>query len=306
MKKPMIIIWFAIVTISGFTQNYHKLIRTNTYWDVFALGFLYYDAIDRIYFTGNDTVIEGKVYNLSRQYPFEQVNPGWLIPPFVIDTVSIPTNFFIREDTIERKVYIYDPYLTPTDQLLYDFSLSVGDTLQSDYNVGPLGSPIVLMTIDSITLQNGEKRKEFIFYAFDTNNITANYIEGIGGQQGLFAPIFPAFEQNEFYGYFCINENEINLWGDQCIWYFVGMSNQNENQTIKVFPNPAQDILNVNLSQKIPFADLTVSNIQGKEIFREKLNHSSNKITISQINPGIYIYQITSGQFIKQGKIVVL
>jgi hypothetical protein len=304
MKKNIFTFWFAILTISSFSQNYHELIRTNTYWDVFALGFFYYDAIDRIYFTGNDTIIEGKVYNLSRQYPFEQVNLGWFIPPFVIDTISIPTNIFVREDNIEKKVYIYDPYLTPTDQLLYDFSLSVGDTLNSDYNLGPLGSPIVLMTIDSVTLQNGEKRKEFIFYALDSN-ITANYIEGIGGQQGLFAPIFPAFEQNEFYGYFCISENEINLWGDQCIWYFVGMNNQKENRIITVFPNPAHDFLNVNLSQKMPFADLTISNIQGKEILRMNLNHSSNNIPISQIKPGIYIYKIISGQLIKQNKIII-
>ena len=163
MKKYFFLIWIAIMAINANSQNYHKLIRTNTYWDVYALGSYEYDAIDKIFFTGNDTIIEGNIYQLSRQYPYEPVNPGYLIPPFFIDTNSISTNGFLREDTVLKKVYIYDPYLTPTDQLLYDFSLSIGDTLKSGYNTGKFMDSLVLTSIDSVTLLNWEIRKRFIF-----------------------------------------------------------------------------------------------------------------------------------------------
>lgn len=236
MKKYVLLIWIAIMAINANSQNYHKLIRTNKFWDVYSLGWYDYNAIDKIFFTGNDTIIEGNAYQLSRQYPYEPVNPGYLIPPFFIDTNSIKTNEFLREDTVMKKVYIYDPYLTPTDQLLYDFSLSIGDTLKSDYNKGKFGDYLVLTSIDSVTLLNGEIRKRFIFNPNSSDY--GYYIEGIGGSQGLFPPIVPAFEQNEQLGYFCISQDGINLLGDQCNWYFVGIKDLMEDKMVTIFPNP--------------------------------------------------------------------
>src|ERR1017187_3470819 len=78
-------------TTIGNSQNYHKLIRTNTFWDCFRQDpVMCYSYINRIYFTGSDTLIGGIAYKKSLQYPFAaQVVPGPLCPPFVIDTSSI-------------------------------------------------------------------------------------------------------------------------------------------------------------------------------------------------------------------------
>lgn len=303
MKKYFFLIWIAIMAINANSQNYHKLIRTNTYWDVYSLGWYDYNAIDKIFFTGNDTIIEGNIYQLSRQYPYEPVNPGYLIPPFFIDTNSIRTNEFLKEDTVMKKVYIYDPYLTSTDQLLYDFSLSIGDTLKSDYNKGKFGDYLVLTSIDSVTLLNGEIRKRFIFNPNSSDY--GYYIEGIGGDQGLFSPIVPAFEQNEQLGYFCISQDGINLWGDQCNWYFVGINNLREDKMVTIFPNPAHDNFHVNLSHKVPVADFIITDLLGTELIHENLTHPDNVISISELLPGIYIYRIKSGQFTKQDKIII-
>jgi hypothetical protein len=296
----------CLVTISLYTnsQGYHKLIRTNTYWDVFYLNQFWYDAIDKIYFTGIDTIFDGKHYKLSREYPYEAVNPGNLIPPFIIDTTSTPTNTFLREDTILKRVYIYDEYLNPNDQIIYDFSLSVGDTLHSDYCTDQFGNHLTLTFIDTVTLLNGEIRKRFNFQG-STYSYYGYYIEGIGGDQGLFSPIVPAFEQNEQLGYFCVSQNGINLWGDQCNWYFVGVNKPNEDLMITIFPNPAHDKINVTLSRKLSITDFIISDIWGTEILHENLSHPNNLISISPITPGIYIYQLKSGQFIKQGKIII-
>src|ERR1039457_1019146 len=234
MKKILLLICALIVAANSHSQSYHKLIRTNTYWDVYDLGFMYYNSISRIYYTGNDTVIDGNVYKLSRYYPFEPANPPNFIPPFVIDTNSSPAGFLTREDTIMKKVYIYCPDLTPKDQLFYDFSLAVGDTLQSDYNIDQCGNRLVLTSIDSVFLNNGEKRRRFNFHGPASCFYIGNYIESIGGSQGLSLPIIPVFEQTDQFGYLCVSENEINLWENNCNWYFVGINNIEEIPGITV------------------------------------------------------------------------
>jgi hypothetical protein len=158
--------------------------------------------------------------------------------------------------------------------------------------------------MDTVTLQNGEIRKRFTFEG-STYSYYGNYIEGIGGSQGLFAPIVPVFEQNETLGYFCVSQNGINLWGDQCNWFFVGTNDLREDKMITIFPNPAHDKININLSHKISVADFTITDNLGTEIFHATLTQPNNAIPISQIIPGIYIYKLKSGQFTKQDKIVI-
>src|ERR1035438_1738336 len=149
------------------SQNYHKLIRTNTYWDDYVMSDEpifggCYSTADRIYFTGNDTVINGFTYQISREYPFSGYNPvpNVMCPPLVVNNESYPTGSFIREDTVARKVYIYVSGGTPPDQLLYDFSLQIGDTLKSEYNGG---GTFIVTAIDTVTLNDGEFREKFIF-----------------------------------------------------------------------------------------------------------------------------------------------
>ena len=123
MKKIISTFCLTFLILNSFSQDYHRLIKVGKDWDVWSENTLnvFLDGAARIYFTGNDTLIDGHVYQVSRQYPYRPVNPGFLVPPFYIDTTSYPTGQFIREDTLLKKVYIYANELTPHDQLLYDF-----------------------------------------------------------------------------------------------------------------------------------------------------------------------------------------
>jgi hypothetical protein len=205
MKKIVLILVIGMLSVLAFPQSYHKLIRTNTWWD----GYLHdpvlcYSSINRIYFTGQDTIIDGVTYKISREFPFAaKVTPGPLCTPFVIDTPSSPTGRFIREDTVAKKVFIYDDLNSPHDQLLYDFSLQVGDTLHSLYNGG---GTLYVTAINNVTLNNSEIRQEFIF---NNSGGLENYIESIGGSQGIFDPI--QYIPGNYGGYFCVSENDINL-----------------------------------------------------------------------------------------------
>jgi hypothetical protein len=278
-----------------YSQSYHKLIRTNTYWDNYFTDVMCYSNIDRIFFTGSDTIISGISYKMSRQFPFAAVYQGPLCPPFVIDTISFSTFSFIREDTIARKVYIYASEYSQPDQLLYDFSLKVGDTLKSEYN----GDDTFIVTaIDTVTLNDGEFRKKFIF----NNNPYFNYyIESLGGSDGLFTPYY---EPNSG-GYFCISQNDTSLWGTECDYYFVGMKEKQESK-LSLYPDPAIDIITIEISITPAQNQLSIMNACGDELITRQITQPKTQIDVSSLPSGIYFVRLTSdrmafvGKFVKQ------
>lgn len=302
--KNLIISIFCILLLALSTQSqeYHKLIRPNTYWDIYEviLPEMCYTYINRIYFTNNDTLLIGHSYRISREYPFQPVNPGFFCPPFTISNESYITNKFLREDTTAKKVYMYiDEWLNPHEDLLYDFSLNVGDTLKSEYQ--GQGDTLICCAIKTVTLQNNETRKKFMFksnYCIDS----LFYIESIGGDQGLFWPILCPFEA--YAGYFCQSENGINLWGNQCDYYFVGNENKNDVK-VSIFPNPAHGYLNISIPDFESHLILRLYSCQGVLLKTISIQNRLKSIPINEIVPGSYFYEIRSDNFIKNGKLII-
>jgi hypothetical protein len=67
--------------------------------------------------------------------------------------------------------------------------------------------------------------------------------------------------------------------------------NSIENQSkISIFPNPVNDILNINSKREI--VNYTINNLNGRLINNSQ--RSSNKIDVSKLNPGIYFLKLTS------------
>jgi Secretion system C-terminal sorting domain len=300
MKKLIFTLAMGMLASIAFPQSYHKLIRTNTFWDEFfvVLPDICYTSAERVFFTNQDTVINGFTYKISKQQNYSQVNPGPFCPPFVIATSSDNTYQFLREDTVSKKVYIYTPdYYGGTDQLLYDFSLLPGDTLKSAYTGA--GVTLILDTIRNFVLSNGEHRKQLYFGPYPYSDY---YIEGIGGSMGLFQPIVPGIES--YGGYFCVKENSVVLMGDQCDYPYVGQ-NEMKDEPVSLFPNPANSFINIIVPRNPDGSDFILVNLQGEQVLSHSLNHGSNTFSISDLIPGVYFYQVKSNQFTHYGKLTI-
>jgi hypothetical protein len=77
---------------------------------------------------------------------------------------------------------------------------------------------------------------------------------------------------------------------------------QNDNLA-SIYPNPAKDILNVNLANDN--ATLTVFDLTGKVIMMEQLINRTNRINVSELTNGFYVYNVrtlegefTTGNFV--------
>jgi hypothetical protein len=188
---------------------------------------------------------------------------------------------------------------------LYDFTLGVGDTLESSISYPDL----IISEIDSV-LVGEEYRKRF---HFSNGDGYCNWmVEGIGHERGLIEPMF----EYEFYNsdFFCYAENHVPIFpeGVQCVLN-VGINDPEVNKDIvQLFPNPTtgKTYLTIDCNSQKPLT-YSLLGITGQVIFRKTcfLNIGKNTIEldVDKLDPGFYIVAIDSqngaGDYIKLLKI---
>jgi len=289
----------VILHINVYAQQYHKMIRKNVFWDeaTYLSVAPCYTSIGRLEFIDGDSLIEGHYYRFSNGYPFIGTpGPGGtLCPPYYVDTIPYKSAF-LREDTIAKKVFIYNEICSPHDQLLYDFSLLPGDTLNSEFH----SDTFVLDTIIDTVLLNGQIRKMFCF----DPGCNTYYIESVGGWQGLTYPLAIGLG---FGGHLlCVNENNENIWGYSCGYSFVIVENYTKND-FYVFPNPTSGIIEIKVETGLmPAATFHLYNSFGQIILSTELVSNSLKLNLSSLKPGGYYYSIVSANFCKKGKLIII
>lgn len=74
---------------------------------------------------------------------------------------------------------------------------------------------------------------------------------------------------------------------------FVGLST-NELAKTSVYPVPATDQLNIELPSTVETANVTISDVQGRQVYSTLLNGGKKTIDVSNMNKGMYIVKITS------------
>ncbi|HNA14848.1 MAG TPA: T9SS type A sorting domain-containing protein [Cyclobacteriaceae bacterium] len=278
--KTGFLLLFLFGYVSTFAQNYHPLIRPNMQWQI-----LHGDGQQICnlsggsnYYFSTDTTILGFQYTSIWANPIIPINPGPFCPPFQVNGGINICVGYLREDTLARKVYTYD-FSTNSDELLYDFNLLPGDTLNGYFT----GIGVVVDSIGSVALYDGTFRK--IIYLSNHEY----YIESVGGSQGL------QFTPMQGIGFWeepiCLTENSIALyWGFSCL-NFTALNSIGANLRLMVNPNPFHDILSFEFPEQRSSLKLTITDIASRPIISIPLIGKTTLSTQSYTN-GIYIYEI--------------
>ena len=213
----------------------------------------------------------------------------------------------IREEN--GKVY-YKPNADTTDNefLLYDFSLNVGDTIRSTYPNSVLSKKPVIMRIDTIELQNGEKRKNFHTQFF-------SYIEGIGSPAGFFSVLnsgeICTCDPEYSNVLVCFKKGNTNLYTNNT-WCSDGsccdvlMANAKVAEDVfKVVVNQSNDKINVYAVSSLQQSKFELLDIKGCVLIQSPLSQNENTIGIENLDKGLYLYRIiANGALVKAGKLV--
>jgi hypothetical protein len=218
---------------------------------------------------------------------------------------------FLRDDTLNKKVYGFTTDTT-SEQLLYDFSLNVGDTTSVfSFMWGTYGYAYVKVSaIDSILIL-GQYRKRLAIVDLDGNSqpLPEYWIEGIGSTFGLFKSGITGHPPNSWGGLgvpqlACFQQNDSLLYHNPNVsscYTSVGSPSLTKSNSVQIFPNPTKD--------KIYFSNLSsinrvcLYNNLG-QLQLTKLYQNNEGIDVSNLSKGMYFYTITTAQKSMSGKFV--
>jgi hypothetical protein len=269
------------------TDTILPLLENNKIWSV-CEGFMYGPNYQFSLLIGQtDSIIGNYHYKPviqfpGRMYPYDTIVAGW-----------------IREDSMDRVYFLdrnyngfnaYCSYNDSVENLLYDFSLKVGDTLK--YNVSYYN---VISNIDSIVVK-GVKRKEWVKswggfgecnFGFDT------IIEGIGSSKGLLYPRWNEFEWE--YQLMCVVKDSSQIYRDTlCTCSLISGLTKVDNNAFKIYPNPTDNYVIVETDETAISGMLQITDATGREVFKSQIVNRKSQIQTSSLTGGIYFVKVSN------------
>lgn len=85
----------------------------------------------------------------------------------------------------------------------------------------------------------------------------------------------------------------------------IAVEEEDEQQEIKLFPNPASDQLNIELPESLSTGVLSIFDLTGKLVLQTQIEHTRKSIDISRLAPGFYTVQLNSSTVLHHASIVV-
>ena len=302
--------------IGSASAQYNSLIDENKHWiikNVFTDLLLvppptvtYYFA----YFNG-DTIISSTTYKRLHHQQF--YNSEWYSTgnQVINDTLQQPNLVaFIREDTITKKVYqIANNFTFPQEDLLLDYSLSVGDTLKNVFTANFGYGNGEIDSITNLILANGDTCNvlHFDYQFIPVGSLEANFmIEGIGAPGGIYNPFYYlglSGVQNET-TIVCYSENGIDLFGS-CSYpnYYTSVQDINNSTNINIHPNPTSRQLTITIKETVNNASVSIRNNLGQLILSERFDGKEVQLNLD-VPKGIYFLQLAINGEIITKKII--
>ena len=203
----------------------------------------------------------------------------------------------LRQDEPNRKVY-FIPRDSINEKLIYDFNLSVGDTLPgfifNQYEI----SNTVLLNIDSILIDTSYR----IFFITNNGN---NIIEGIGLESGL----LEAYHFDLTPHLICFIQDSLELYksfpGISCELITKTEKLLFNDHSIKIYPNPFHKNAIIEFSTKPKDSQLIIYNQLGDVVHYEYLINKIQSINCDGLTNGIYFYKIIiASSYIITGKLI--
>lgn len=229
--------------------------------------------------------------------------------------VTLATSAYIggiREDIAARRIYFYD-LAKSSERLLFDFSVSIGDTIHT----GPGGSADgIVYNVDVINI-GGIDRTRITFRPLTSSAPWpfGEWVEGIGntGLGGLLgsAMVQPTcdcgtkticFSNNGVTQYH--NANYASVDCDN-VFSTTGIRTVSD-AAVGVSPNPASGSVNFHLAAPSPYSKLVIADITGKAVLTQDIVGLPDfAIDTRSMKPGLYVYNLsaengdrTNGKFV--------
>jgi hypothetical protein len=301
MKKLLTLFFISLGCIILFSQEYTPLLKEGNFWEMtYTESEMYgnygyteqYRISDEIFnFNGKDYVgIESRMQSITYWPPFETGWTEWAI------------NYYLYENTDERKVYTYYPSDNPAfheegEFILYDFNVNVGDSvslkgfinqhdIEQEYNE-------VYEIAEGYFGTFGLKK---IFYV---NGLLNNYAEGVGNIGGLINIDYSIDRHYELSQFQTINYFPLLALDNRWIVSYMDSETGNYFHEYKIDPNQTLNIngktflgLDFRRSTTQPYEWSEWDNY-GRVYFHEDLTHKKVYLFDNETNHEYLLYDFS-------------
>lgn len=277
MKHLILCLTLILAAKSGFGQNLN-FPDSNAIWSVY----------DEKYFVDGDSTYNSLDY---KKYYFTN------------DSIVTTGSYFalLREDTIQKKVFAIAEG-DAQEHLLYDFSLSISDTISVypisfSYGFGPILIQVDL--IDSILIGSDYHKRLKISGVTPGTGLDEYWIEGIGSTLGPFNSGITAFFITDVYfpTLLCFEKDSFILYNNpfytECyLDYPVGIKENSSDIGLSIFPNPSINSLFIKSDNVIK--SYKIKSQLGQIMNQEMTNSDLLSIDISNYANGVYLVSVTT------------
>jgi len=193
----------------------------------------------------------------------------------------------IRQDTLNRRVFII-PSTAITEQLLYDFTMQVGDTVKG-YIETNLNHKDVVESIDTVLVGNNYRKRWKI-----NSGYSIYFIEGIGSTYGLIEYSPGTVVDWADISTSCFRQNGITLYPDtitNCGLITSVKPIEIQNDQLRIYPNPSYGSFTIEFDKSINIKEILLTDLLGKIIIQQQTGNLT-KIIITDLQSETYILTI--------------
>jgi hypothetical protein len=225
------------------------------------------------YCKGDTLVNDQRFYKLFRNI----VTYSWIGE---LDTI-IGQYFGLIRNSENRQVILKSFY---SDSVLYDFNLSVGDTIHGIYD------DFIVNAIDSVEIC-GKYHKRFVDY-YGVSPFQLTLIEGIGFSNGFLGRFEPFLQGESTRWMYCYTEKN----NPNCPECESPLGIRPAYSNIKVYPNPARD--HIIIQSEIPLTGYTIFNLTGQAVIQKSLdNQLQAKESVAELPSGLFLIKTVFDNF---------
>jgi len=297
MKLALIFLFsFLTAIIHG---QYIPIVEEGKYW----IYLYHFDSDHPVPVSGyaitfeGDTIINSLSYKKVYLYGLAGEHNCQFPPCFQFDIPYQLTGkelvSFIREDTVNKRVFNlpilnYDIFCDANEYLMFDFSLGIGDTLNSciyEFIGGDLNEQPPFGIVDSIkTTEKFGKNRTTIFttgypsWAYLPVHGEVLILEGVGHENyGIF------HEPLSFLVDFCEG-------GMEACGILSSYSSIENKKEVKIFPNPTNGIFRISIEEE-ELKSIRIYSMMG--VLITEFSHT-NTVDLSHLEGGIYLIELIS------------
>lgn len=207
----------------------------------------------------------------------------------------------IRQDIPLKKIYYYD-YTSSSEFILFDFNLSVGDTIPHTWYGNQNFTDSVFVQSKDSAFVNGQWRNKFILHNQSFSFSQFELIEGLGNTLGNLSPFQPCICGVEL---ICFKGDGMlqlsNPSGHSNCDNLVGINEYSKEEIVSVSPNPTNGEFTIVLPTDN--AEINVTDLLGQQIIKRRATQKTTNLQLDE--NGVYIINITTIKGTATRKLIV-